>query len=496
MSTEPETTEGEQKPSPYIRTFAKDFAALAAKNPELAAAEQSKHKAKAPTRKELPKIKVEKPKSKESQLDEEAASIDARTREGLLSIPKNEKPETQESIELPKIDLGDIVVNAKQPESIKPPLSSEPSDAERAEILARLKARASANIQSAPIVEQIPIQEPPKEIPSEKVISPIIPTPVIPVENNSKNESSPIHTYKTDFNDHVEEKKASAFSIIAAEKDAAKQRVVAKPAPNNNRKVLTIIAGILLLLIGSGGVYAAYLYMNKNAPVLLVATPSSLIASDLQVKLSGSGLDLMRALTDQAKQQLPDSSVELTYLDVSTTTAQGVTEAPASGGAFITELNLQAPDILLRNIDSSSMVGVTNADGKTAPFFILRVTSYERTFAGMLQWEPSMLSALSPLYPLYPAASADTASSSTSVQNTASSSVSKPIKIFVPPADPTAPASQFVDEVVANHSARALKDNAGRTLVLYGYADKQTLIIAGNEGTFSLLIEKLAANGN
>jgi hypothetical protein len=512
MSTEPQPTEGESTPSPYIRTFAKDFAALAAQNPGIVAANKSKQKSTQPLRKASPIVQAPKPIT--SQLDQEAADIDARTREEVLSIPTIEKSDETETIELPEIDSNDIFTksNSQIEESITPPqipvipeqnmpaakpvfvtppptpmmasAATEPTDAQRAEILARLKEKALAH-QEAPL-KMAPILPTPEPIvrsttPTE---TPVAVVPIQPKTSLPQPESSsPIHTYKSDFSDHIEKSNASAFSVIAAQKDAPQR--AARSAPKNN-KVLVVVMSSLLLLAGGSGVIAAYLFMNKNAPVLLTPTVSSLIASDSQVKLSGTGYTLMKALAVTAKSPTADGTVLMTYVDTSTTTAQGVTEAPASGGAFITALNLQAPDILIRNIDPSSMVGVVHANTQSAPFFILRVTSYERTFAGMLQWEGTMFNSLSTLYPQYANATPEIVSTATTT----------PSKIFIPPVDPTQPAAQFIDEIIANRSVRALKDNAGRTIVLYGYADKQTLIIARDESAFTLLIQKLTASGN
>jgi hypothetical protein len=123
------------------------------------------------------------------------------------------------------------------------------------------------------------------------------------------------------------------------------------------------------------------------------------------------------------------------------------------------------------------MVGVVQAGTQTAPFFVLRVLSYERTYAAMLAWEPTMLEDLSPLYPNYP--NAPTSDTSTSTITTSGIDTS------------SEPQQQFVDEIVDNQSVRALKDMSGRTILLYGYADRQTLIIARDEAAFQLLLSKL-----
>jgi hypothetical protein len=298
------------------------------------------------------------------------------------------------------------------------------------------------------------------------------------VEYLPSSSPSPLHTYKSDFSDHIDNTRASTFSVLAAEKDATpkKSRPVKPTHKKGSNGTYIILGAILLIVLGAGGIVAAYMYSNK--PIVVPGiTASYLITPDSQVKLTGSGSKLLEALADQATQPLQTNTVELTYVDESTTTPQGVTEEPASGGAFISELQLQAPDVLLRNIDPSSEVGIIQAGTQTRPFFVVKVLSYERTFAGMLQWEPTMLGDLSALYPIYP----ENISSASSSENSIGQNQ---------------PTDSFVDEIVSNHSVRALKDISGRTIVLYGYADTQTLLLARDEAAFTLLLQKLHSSGN
>jgi hypothetical protein len=86
------------------------------------------------------------------------------------------------------------------------------------------------------------------------------------------------------------------------------------------------------------------------------------------------------------------------------------------------------------------------------------------------------------LYPRYKAS--EVASSASSTTPVVSSSYG---------IDPTAPASQFMDEIVASHDTRVLKDGAGRTIILYGYTDKQTLILSRDEASFTLLLSRMSS---
>src|SRR5690606_35153256 len=109
------------------------------------------------------------------------------------------------------------------------------------------------------------------------------------------------------------------------------------------------------------------------------------------------------SLAASANGALVPGNVLVTYILTSTSDEEGgLIERPAGGAAFMRALQVPAPDILLRNIADASTIGVVNAGGETSAFFALRVDSYERTYAGMLTWEPLMLRDLGILYPLRP----------------------------------------------------------------------------------------------
>ena len=113
------------------------------------------------------------------------------------------------------------------------------------------------------------------------------------------------------------------------------------------------------------------------------------------------------------------------------------------------------------NLAPSSVVGT---GGKQSPFFILSVASYGDTFAGMLSWEPTMPRDLGALFHSY------LTNVSTSTSATSTPKVSAPIL--------------FRDEVISNHDVRIYRDAEGRSILLYGYWNQTTLIIARDPEAF------------
>lgn len=314
---------------------------------------------------------------------------------------------------------------------------------------------------SSPLVPPTPKPPPPPKI-AEK----IEPLPTISVAAPTSEKPrvvSPIHTYVGDFAERMKQTNASRTSILAAEQDR-KDRPPPEPVQPAQKKGMSpwlfIVPGMLLLIGGAGGLVYAYLQNSKPSDTTMHVPRTARIFADQYTPVSGVGLTLTQSILSTMQQKsLGEHRVRVLTLS-GTSTSQGVFNA----------LNLPAPGLLKRNIkDSDSMAGVMTDNGIQTVFFILSVTSYRDTFAGMLSWEKKMpydLGLLYPSAPVVPSASIDASST---------------------------PPTGFKDVVVANHDARAYVDSLGQTTLIYGYWDQKTLLIARNESVFAELINRLAS---
>lgn len=362
-----------------------------------------------------------------------------------------------------------------QPQRPAPPVSQplpepSPAAAEREATLERLRQKVAA---SPPLPPPPIIPPPPPKIVVQAPPPPVTPPPVAET-------LSPIHTYKSDFADRIDQKGATAFSVLAAEQDTQPKTPVVAAKKNN---VVLVGAAVALIVLGGGGLGTAVWYvMNSNVLPNSILSAPSLVFADEQIQLTGSGPELMSEIAALANEPLPEGNVLVVYLTEATTTAKGsVSERPLAGGALIKAMQLPAPDILLRNISAESTVGIISAGGEARPFLVFGVTSYERTFAGMLAWEGSMSRDLVTFYPsrgtggLAPTAT------------TGSIGTSTPVIV-----EPARAQDAFVDAVVGNHDVRILRDTMGQSLMLYGYVGKDLLILARDEAAYTALLGRLS----
>ncbi len=365
--------------------------------------------------------------------------------------------------------------------SISPIGEATPTiEPERDSILARLRVKVDASraAEAAPIPEPLLRTGAPDFSATQ---APTIPSPrdtfTLPntqAQTRSAEDSfagpSPLHTYSGDFANRIDQQGSSTFSVLAAQSDAGERRQ-ATPAPRRNRPLVPLIAGGTMVVVGIGAIIGAYVFLRNAPSTPSLATVPSLIAYDESVQIEGTGKELLQALGDAAQGTGVTGNVVVTY--VTGQDASSTVPIAQPGGALIRRLSLTAPDILLRNIEDSSTVGYIKAGTESRPFFILRVNSYERTFAGMLAWERTLPEEFSMIYPEYPTQQTTSATSTL---------------LVLPSFGPT-----FTDALVGNYDVRVLRDSAGRSRLLYGYIDKGTLIIARDEAAFTALAGRLTA---
>lgn len=496
--------------SQYIRTFAKDVAQVTNQPAPAIPKAPAPEPAEDVTLPEVDASPVNLPDGVVKEFPQEQVTLTKEDSAGIFAKPEDEfvpfVPAPIESDELRRREevLARLRAKIASPTSSMPPVPQTPPPAPPtppAPIAPPPPAPVPPPPPPAPPpyvppVPQVPVPPPvyappaqfspfPPAPPQPAPVQPAPPQPasampsigVVPLDSSA----SPLHTYTSDFADRIDRQRASTFSVLAAQSDSRSDsgfRTATTVTPSKRRGMLTMALAVLLILVGIGGIYAAYRFASTGEKTEVTLGVPSLIFADEKMELPGP--DYRQDLANAAAQPLVEGNILITYVTVASSTPLGLKSAPQPGGALIRLLSLGAPDILLRNVDVSSTVGVVSAGGQTSPFFVLRVNSYERTFAGMLGWENRMLSDLQPYYPQY-----ETPIPEPVVTATSTTQVSSLIAL------PSA--AGFTDAIVSNIDVRVLKDGAGRTLILYGYSDKETLIIARDEAAFTTLVARLAA---
>ncbi len=393
-------------------------------------------------------------------------------------------------------------------------------------------------------VKSLPPPPPPPPPPVQKLEPPPIKSPE-PVRSTS------IETYASDFSNRMKETHASMATVLAAEQDSLQVASQTTPQKSSHNNLLYIIAGTLLLIAGMGGAYVAYMhYMKITAPVVLIPSASAPIFVDDREQISGTGPILMQAIEESVNRPLAQGAVRLLYTASSTDNTESIFSAlnvPApdillrniqAAGSMAGVINVggkQSPFFILSVLSYrdtfSGMLSwessirsdlgllfppyptatstVTSIPILTTTLFLgehgEEVRLLQQAFAdnGLLSVPPtgfygpltekaveafqsahSIISFGSPFTTGYGSVGPKTlAEINMFLATTTTTAIS-----------PTLSSTVFSDETIANHDVRVYRDSTGKSILLYGYWDQKTLIIARDPAAFTEILQRLATS--
>jgi hypothetical protein len=202
--------------------------------------------------------------------------------------------------------------------------------------------------------------------------------------------------------------------------------------------------------------------MNKKETATTTTTsPNILIDNKIQKQINVYGLSkekLIQAIIKARDQnQIPlASNITLDFVSSS-----DITNPKIGASDLLSIFGARAPGELTRSLSHDFIFGFYGSGTGPKPFMIFKTGYYQNVSAGMLGWESSMKNDLSPIFVNQSERPAGTGS--------------------------TTPAFMdkwlFEDIVIKNRDGRAMKNSAGKIVLLYSFTDKNTVVITTDEDT-------------
>lgn len=287
------------------------------------------------------------------------------------------------------------------------------------------------------------------------------------VESEPKSEHTlrQIRTFQGDVAEAIGKGKESLVSIQRAEKVKVESR---KPSEeelkekSGNLKGAALVLGSLILVASgiSGGWYAYSEYSKKTSSPVISTPENRLISAERMIDIDTSALtrsEIINTITAEAEIGLPAGQV--THINI-----------PSSPQEFFIALDVRAPSNLLRAFGPIFMMGTLgnepseeDREGEPSTFFLIRLSSFENAFAGMLGWENRMFEDIGPLF------------------STRSHARNESLE------------AEFRDIITRNKHTRVLYTPDGEVLLLYSFFDNNTLIITDKEESLRTLINRLSS---
>lgn len=287
---------------------------------------------------------------------------------------------------------------------------------------------------------------------------------------SSAGRMSPVRTFKTDLAEAV----AGGVTLTSAVMSEETKRRGLSPAGERGHPWLIVIMTFLFLILGGGAIGYLYFYQSAPGSPSSTASPTAngptinpdnekFVFTDEQISVELGKDGLPAELTASLRRALNDGEVKSGRLVQLQLTAGGQT-LPLK--TFLERLQLPWPEALARAVEPSFLLGRYDNGPQPTALLILKITDYDRGFAGLRQWEKYLITLFQRL--------------------------TGRINLTSPANSGTSTAPTFQDQLRNNLELRVLKKD-DQTILLYVWLDQNTVAIIETETTLDEIIARRAA---
>ncbi len=268
-----------------------------------------------------------------------------------------------------------------------------------------------------------------------------------------------LRTFQGDMQEHIEVKKETVATIAIAEqkkKIEHNEPTYTEPqvrSSQTSRSGLFVVVGIICLIIGgtiSGAIYFLHTKSTDTPNVQIVKTLIS-FTEKKEIVLPTLEVGSLAAVLLQEQGSFKSEANSVLYTAF---TNNGTEVKPADLFRLVAK---NAGDALKRNI-SDAMFGIYSYNTNEI-FIMVRPEDFGIVYSGMLDWESTLGGNMSSFFPL--------------------------LKQHL-----TTNPSIFTDETYKNKDVRVIRNESGKTVLLYGFIDKSTLVITANENIFEAILSR------
>lgn len=285
-----------------------------------------------------------------------------------------------------------------------------------------------------------------------KKINPEVPQEKTLTRNENQQRLKTLRTYQGDMQEYISKNNTSIATIAVAEqKKKEKLNIQEDVQKYEIKNKLLVTFSISFLVIGLVAIVAVYLTQtmkdNDVVPletsIISYSEKKTIVAQNKQFIISE-----IESLVDTWSS--PANSIINIEL---TDNTESVSKSKIEN--IISYIGPNIPQNMARSLTEDYMFGIYSF-GQNAPFIILKTKDYGVSYSGMLKWEENILNDL--------------------------------YFMFKIPGDIST--YKFEDESFKNKDLRVVKSQERKTVFLYTFLDRETILITSTEDVFSALLDK------
>jgi len=287
-------------------------------------------------------------------------------------------------------------------------------------------------------------------------------------QTNKKGAPNTIHTYMSDMAKAVRENEMSVIKVALAEQKARERgdqyrKIEGTPM----KKILFAVGGVIIILVAIATSYFLIKKaQEKNLPAVITRNVESIISQDNQVLVDMTNAtnksDVSNLINPEVIEKGIANSIKAIFL---TKTQEDYSKTLFELNDLLSILKVTAPGSLIRSFTGEYMIGtytLSSENERSHLFLILKVSDYNLAYAGMLEWEKTILDDLFTLFRV-----------NVSGEN---------VELF---------GKSFKDIVIKNKDARILYNKEGVDALFYLFPDKKHLVITDNQETIKEIVARL-----
>lgn len=325
-----------------------------------------------------------------------------------------------------------------------------------------------------------------------------------------------VRTFEQDVAESMQNKQATVLHIALAEQEREKKVVVV----TKRKRVNLFIYFISFIFIFGAFTAVGYVYFLSTPTQKVVLPPNLVQAQDFLAvdETISTKVDLKNRNASVAL--LSATSSLDTTLGVMTRVVPYVTETQTEGGEITRAINSQeffallgdsVPDIFRRSL-AKDIIYIRVTDDGLRSGIVVQTNDYDRTVIGLSAWEKTILKDLEKIFGYSPrievkelietitdqevVEEVEVYNPKTKKIELVTSTTTEPVSTFEERINYINDQITFGNTVRKNIELRTAQGKSGKEYLVYGFPERNTLVIAGSVDAFLRIMDRLNFNAN
>lgn len=280
------------------------------------------------------------------------------------------------------------------------------------------------------------------------------------IERGNTTREHALRTYSSDVAKALKQNQGSVIKIAMAEEKKRRESLQGFNEQKESKKWLVWI--FVFLLLGAITLLSVW-YINRPKEVV-IETKTGLQNSEIFVErekiflLEGGRSTIIQNI-DQAKKEMQSQNNQM--MNIYMLLGENTSNKKATFDDLMSYLGNDTPKAFSVSTVKDFMLGIENREGVVSPFFILKADSFEELFPGMINWENEIVLDTYEIFGIEEYLINDLSERS------------------------------WQDKLVNNKDMRYLYDETGSVVLVYGYAEPETIVLAESQETFDRVLGRL-----